>query len=335
MNKGFAELVSLIPTVGLLQNTVFAANIATVKINGQELQNDVPVQCGEGTAVLDKENNTLTLNNVTINQETTSPVIDIRTGELKIILIGDNKVLSDDKRPFYGQSADITIQGTQADSLTVETNADGIQADQSNLTVDGCNIRVTSKTRGGLMCWGGILTIQNEANITVDSYDLSVVGEDGISITDSMVNATSNGDGTNVINSSGDISIDNSIVTATGTSEKAYPAIYAAGNVDVTNKSNVTATTEGMRGIFTDSDMTVNDSAVAATGTTHEGMVVVGTLDLTNSKLTASGKPDDNIPAIVTKNFNITISEGTAKCGFDLLDWSSGLLSSNRWQLAL
>lgn len=68
----------------------------------------------------------------------------------------------------------------------------------------------------------------------------------------------------------------------------------------------------GMRGIFTDSNMTATNSTVTATGANREGMVVVGTLNLTNSKLTASSNPNDYIPAIVTKNFNIVGSEVTA-----------------------
>lgn len=323
-SKIVSALLVCMLVVGFVPTTVFAADTATVEINGQQLEDGVPVQCGEGTAVLDTQNKTLTQNNATLTETNDSSVIRVTTGELKIILNGENKIISNDKRPFYGQYADITIQGTQADSLTVETDSDGIQADQGNLTVDGCNIHVTSTAWGGLMCWDGTLAIKNQANITVDSYENPIVGSNGISITDSTVNATSNRDGTNVINSNGDISIDNSNVTATGTSEEAYPSIYAAGNINVTNKSDVTATSEGMRGIFTDSNMTVNDSTVAATATTQEGMVVVGTLNLTNSRLAASSKPDDIIPAIVTKSFNITNSEVTANGGLDLFDWNSG-----------
>ena len=79
-----------------------------------------------------------------------------------------------------------------------------------------------------------------------------------------------------------------------------------------------------MRGIFTDSDMMVTDSTVTAAGATDEGMVVVGALSLTNSKLTASGNPNDYFPAIVTKNFNIVGSEVTANGGFDLMDLYKG-----------
>ncbi len=324
INGTLMAVLSFMLVMILLPMRVFAADIATVKINGQLLQDGVPVQCGEGTAVLDEQSKTLTLKNATINQETNSSVIDVRAGDLKIILIGENKILSNEQRPLYGQKANITIQGTSADTLTVESNVDGIQVDQSTLTIDGCIVNVTSNNWGGLMSWGGTLTIQNHANITINSYDIALAGDTGISITDSTVNVTSNGAGTNAITSYGTISIGNSSVTATGTSGDAYPAIYAEGNISVANASNVTAVTKGMRGIFTNGDMTVNDSTVTAKGTTQEGMVVVGALTVNNSNLIASSKPNDYIPAIVTEQFYVTASEVTANGGFDLFNWNEG-----------
>ena len=213
---------------------------------------------------------------------------------------------------------------SNADTLTLESNSDSLSGSFCNLTIDGCILNVTSHNWGGIVTGNGEIIIKNNAGVTVNSYDPAIWGGNGIQIIDSSVYATANGDGTNTLTSYGDISISNSTVEAKETSSTAYPTIFAAGDINVTNKSNVDAISSGMRGIYTDSNMTVTDSTVTATGTTHEGMVVVGTLNLTNSKLTASSKPNDYIPAIVTKNFNITNSEVTANGGFDLLDWYEG-----------
>lgn len=214
---------------------------------------------------------------------------------------------------------------------------------------------------------GGIITgnasnlIINDANVAVDSKDPAIWTENGIQIINSTVKTTSNGDKTNAICSWSNISIDNSTVTATGTSELAYPAIYAAGDIhvtnesdvnakssgekgihtdsdlivtdsskveatsssrqgiyavgdiNVTNKSNVVANSSGRQGIETKSDMTVIDSTVNAASTEDGGIYINGTLSLTNSELSAASHPQ--IYAIVTKHFNVTNSEVTAKGG--------------------
>lgn len=195
LNRAFAVLLSLTLIIGLLPTIAFAANTATVQINGQVLQDGVPLQCGDGTAVLNAQNKTLTLTNATINQEvdgTSTPVFRADNGELKIILIGENTITSTTQRTFYASYVDLTIQGTENDSLIIETtNSDGLQVDYGNLTVDGCNIDITSTNWGGMTCWGGTLTIQQGANMIVDSYENTLVGEKGLFITDSTVNSVS------------------------------------------------------------------------------------------------------------------------------------------------
>ncbi len=328
LKRAYAALLSIMLIIGLLPTAVFAANTATVKINGQEMQDGVPVQCGEGTAVFDVQSNTLTLDNATIIESSTEPVLRLQGyGEsLTINLIGTNKITSTSENyfPIYIDNADVTIQGTNTDTLTLESNSDSLSGSFCNLTIDGCTLDVTSHNWGGISTGNGEILIKNNADVTVDSYDPALWGENGIQIADSSLYATGNGDVNTLTSYGGDISISNSTVEAKGTYSTLYPAIYAFGDINITNKSNVLATSSGARGIFTDSNMTVTDSTVTATGTTKEGMVVVGALSLTNSKLTASSKPNDIIPAIVTKNFNVTNSEVTAKGGFNLLDWNEG-----------
>lgn len=280
LNRAFAVLFSFTLIIGLFPTIAFAANIAAVKINGVEMKDGVEVQYGEGTAVLDKANGTLTLNNATINQEGTTPVLRADNGELKIILIGENTITSTTQRPFYINSVDLTIQGTEKDSLIVKTDSDGLQIDQGNLIVDGCKIDITSSSYGGIVCWGGTLTIQNGANISIDSFENSLMCEYGLFITDSTVNATArsnypdwstcavssygnismmnsavtataNGEEASAISAGGTISINNSEIEATTTSQNnAYPAFNAYGNIDITNHSSVTVNSAGTIGIW-------------------------------------------------------------------------------------
>lgn len=139
---------------------------------------------------------------------------------------------------------------SNADTLTLESNSDSLSGSFCNLTIDGCILNVTSHNWGGIVTGNGEIIIKNNAGVTVNSYDPTIWGGNGIQIIDSSVYATANGDGTNTLTSYGDISISNSSVEAKETSSTAYPTIFAAGDINVTNKSNVDAISSGMRGIY-------------------------------------------------------------------------------------
>lgn len=85
-----AMLMTLLPTMAFAAET-------TVTINGTELTSGEPFECGEGTAIFDSANKTLTLNNATIEHTASSSgAYALRiSGELKIILIGENKITND------------------------------------------------------------------------------------------------------------------------------------------------------------------------------------------------------------------------------------------------
>lgn len=293
-------LLPFLLVICLLPATALAADTATVQINGKTLQNGVSVPCGEGTAVLDEESGTLTLNNATINQEGTTPVLRANNGELKVILIGENTITSTSMKPFYCSGVDLTIQGTEKDSLTIKTESDGLQIDNGNLTIDGCKIDITSSSYGGMLCFGnystgefGILTIQNGANISIDSFENTLLGEyelsitgstvnatarsnyqdwsttavssyGNISITDSAVTATANGDEANAIYGGGTISINNSEVEATTTVQSnVYPALCAAGNIEIINHSAATVKSAGTIGIWSSGGEVVIQDSIA------------------------------------------------------------------------
>lgn len=283
-------MLSLMLIIGLMPATALAAGTATVKINGQVLQDGIEVQCGDGTAVWDEESGTLTLDNATINQDSSTspgtPVLRADNVDLKIVLIGENTITSTTQRPVYLTSGEYTIQGSENDSLIIETDSDGLQIEGGNLTIDGCKIDITSSSYGGMICLGkyntgefGILTIQNGANIDINSFENTLMSEYGLSITDSTVNATArsnyqdwstcavssygnlsiansavtaaaNGDAANAIYG-GTISINNSEGAAVTTSQiNAYPALCAGGDIDITNHSSVSANSASTIGIW-------------------------------------------------------------------------------------
>ncbi|WP_367925689.1 hypothetical protein, partial [uncultured Ruthenibacterium sp.] len=310
--------------VGLLPATAFAAGSPQVQLNGQAMVSGVEVVCGEGTALFDEAAKTLTLENATIEETTNQNVAALFIqGELTIRLIGNNRIAAQDKRAIYAQNADLTIQGTSADCLTLESNGETLQADQSQVTIDGCVIRASSHRWGGILAYGGTMTIQNGANITIDSQDPALVGENGLTITDSAVTATA-GAQVNAVSTYGPLIVRNSTLQVTGLDATAYPAIYAAGDILIEANSTVTSLSNGMRGIYAEANMTVNDSTVTASGATNEGVIVVGTLTVNRSVLTASSKPNDIIPAIVTQHLHITDSRVTANGGLALMDWNNG-----------
>lgn len=263
-HRTLAVLLSVMLVICLLPTAVLAADTATVKINGQTLIDGEPLQLGEGTAVLDEESSTLTLDNTTINQDSSTspgtPVLRADNGDLKIVLIGENTITSTTQRPVYLTSGEYTIQGTENDSLIIKTDSDGLQLEGGNLTIDGCKIDITSSSYGGMICLGvystgefGILTILNGANININSFENTLMGEYGLYIRDSIVTATAISNyadyPTSVVSSYGNMSIVNSAVAATANGEEAS-AISAGGTVSI-NNSEVSATTTSQTNAYT------------------------------------------------------------------------------------
>ena len=148
---GLAACLALVLMVAMAPISAFAAD-AAVKSNGVQLQDGVPVACGEGTAVLDQQQKTLTLTNATITQEAATPALDIRGGELCVVLVGENKIITGNQRAIYASNIDLVISGSELDSLVVQTDADAIQVDKGNLTIDGCKVQINSTTWGGITC---------------------------------------------------------------------------------------------------------------------------------------------------------------------------------------
>ncbi len=290
----------------MFPTTVSAADTATVTINGQALIDGEPLQLGNGTVVLDEKSGTLTLDNATINQDASArpgtPVLRADNGDLMIILIGENTITSTTQRPIYLTSGQYTIQGTKNDSLIINTDSDGLQVEGGNLTIDGCNIDITSSNYGGMICLGkyntgefGIFTIQNGANVSINSFENTMMGENelvikdstvkatarsnqqgwptsvissyfNISIVNSAVTATANGEEASAISAGGTVSINNSEVSATITSQTNLYTALSGNNVDITNHSYVTVNSAGSIGIWSPyGSITIQDSIAHVT----------------------------------------------------------------------
>ena len=303
---------------------------------------DVLGDADEGATVsYDAQTNTLTLDHADLTNTPESPQYPLQTTEpdLAIKLVGENTVSSSVENypavhiaPSQGETK-IVGDGAGARLTVTSSTSEGIRVDWSDLSVQDCTVSVRTEAWGGLLVSGGVLAIRDAQVDVASSPDPDVAqavyvlrGENGISITNSTVTASNGAPQANVIYSGAGIFIDGSTVTATGTADDAYPAVYAAGDIDVKNGSEVTAKSTGMRGIFTEADMTVsNNSKVTASGTTNEGMVVVGKLKVENSSLHASTSSDQNtMVALVTEQLEVVASDVTLEGGLDLFAWDDG-----------
>lgn len=303
---------------------------------------DVLGDADEGATVsYDAQTNTLTLDHADLTNTPESPQYPLQTTEpdLTIKLVGENTVSSSVENypavhiaPEQGETK-IVGDGAGAKLTVTSGISEGIRVDWSDLAVQDCTVFIRTDVWGGLIVSGGVLAIRDAQVDVASSPDPDVAqavyvlrGENGISITNSTVTASNGASQANVIYSDAGISIDGSTVTATGTADDAYPAIYAAGNIDVKNGSEVTAKSAGRRGIFTEADMTIsNNSKVTASGTTNEGMVVVGKLKVEGSKLQASTSSDDEkVPALVTEQLEVIASDVTLEGGLGLWEFYGG-----------
>ena len=328
IKRWISVLLCMLLCVGMIPTTELAASPITLYVNGTNILNeaDNTVACGEGTAVYDKATNTLTLTNATIEGDFDGSAAIYSHGDVTIRLVGTNTITSGYFGVIAPNNGVLTIGGSG--TLIIASDKDCLRATDIVIGIVGEDdapvIKATARKDNTGLYALKTLTIQNDADVTVNSNLTAICSEKGIQIVDSSVFATANGDEVNTIASYGDISVSNSVVEVKGTSSAAFPALYAYGDININNQTTLTAESNGMRGIFTDSSMTVNDSTVTASGKTYEGMIAVETLSINNSKVIASGKLNDMIPAIVTYHLNITASDVTANGGIHLFDLYSG-----------
>lgn len=244
-----------------------ADNPSTLEVNGIDILSaqDNVVECGSGTAKYDSSTNTLTLDNATIYQKGQyASGINCQGGGLTINLIGTNTITAEDYVGIsvitYGEILNFTGSG----ALTINAGGEGITGSLSNIVIDGCTINIPASAYVGIGTYGGTLTIKNKANINVNSTELTIVGENGIAITDSYVEAMVSNDATNVFYSqSGKINISNSTVKATEIAANPYPAIWGY-EIEISNSSTVTSLTTGSNAIYSPNTLSITNSSLTA-----------------------------------------------------------------------
>lgn len=295
-SRALAVLLLLVLCLGLLPATVFAVEDYKITVAGiqvtSENANDV---LGNGTVSYDHETKTLTLNNADLG----GGILISQENVVNISIQGNNKITSDQygivKNAYPNDPAapaGLFVSGPGSLEVTAQKN--GIEA-YRELVIDNVDLEINTQQISLVSQNEGKIIIKNGSDIIVSSDAFSTVVGGEIEILDSKTDATAYAPKVNVLYaSSGNISIDNSNVTATNISAEAYPAFWAAKDITITN-STVSAESNG-------------ESGISVTG---------GTLSLTNSELSASCDPN-KYWAIATEHFNVTNSKVTAKGGLHL-----------------
>lgn len=293
-NRTLATLLSVMLMVGLLPTTVFAAENYNIIVSGTQLTSDNASDVlGDGTVSYDHETKTLTLDNADLK----GGILISQENAVNISIQGENKITSDN----YGIAknaypTDSTTPGglcvSGPGSLVVTAQTNGIEA-YRELVIDNVDLEINTQQFSLVSQSEGDLIIKNGSDITATSDNFPTVVGGEIEILGSKTDVTAYAPEVNVLYaSSGNISIDKSNVIARNKSEDAYPTIWVA------------------------KDMTVTNSSVSAESEGESGISVTGTLSLTNSELFASCDP--SYWAIVTEHFNVTNSKATAKGGLYL-----------------
>ena len=226
------------------------------------------VTCGEGTAVYDPDNGTLTLTDAALSIPTVGKgIINVpENTPLNIVLVGTNTITGNStSTPVYAFS-DLTISGSG--NLTIKTSGEGMIdgiSTNSDLTIDGTTVTVTSESA------------------------CAIVSDRNVIIKDSTVKTQGRLCGFNVL---GDMIVSNSTLSASATdTEKNRNAFYIGGALSIENNSFVTAESS-YPALFSVGNMGISDSTVKATATGDCGIWSRSSLTITgNSDITAIGSP--------------------------------------------
>ena len=192
-----------------LEDPVSEPQVADLWVNGENVlaAENHTVQCGDGTAKYDATTNTLTLDNATITEAHYNNGNIEFTGDLTIVLIGENTITGDSN--FYGI-------GTSYGSLTIRG-----EDPSAKLTIKGC-----------------FFGIHLEGNLNISNSTLDITGTSGgiraysdISISGSTVTAYSEiGSFCGIYASAGSLTIDStSTVTAVSENEASFGASATEG----------------------------------------------------------------------------------------------------------
>ena len=189
------------------------------------------VNCGDGTAVYDSDNKTLTLTNATITvpdgEDTTKYCqTAISVGgklylDLEIVLVGENKIITNHSLSngiYVGSNnKSLTISGEGSLSITCNNGKCGIYSDSNggDIIIDGVTLDIRSEGNNGLgiQSSSGDVTVKNGADVSCISGNNSIYSSNGsITIVNSSVSAVSTDVSSKAIASYNNLGITNSTV---------------------------------------------------------------------------------------------------------------------------
>lgn len=302
-DKILAITLSLLIMLSMGQ-TVHAETPAEIWVNGADISVAVnyTVQCGSGTAIYDKDTNTLTLNNAQITTANVAGygIENKSNDDFNIVLQGSNSIdIPNTTGVFAYTEANMNFSGEGSLDIKAQQSI----SNHKNITFDNVTITTSTNMAG---------SINSDGNIIINNADISCLGTDfgfyiggNITISNSNVTATATSNERNAFSVNGTIQIEqNSTILA----KSYYPALFSRGDTTIID-SDVTAESTNDMGIWSGSNLTIGgDSEVISKGLT-------GSIGGNNSfKITPSldesvevflGTDKDNVTALQGSPFSV------------------------------
>ena len=314
--KLFAILFSIVMVAGLLPATALAAEptVYDIWVDGVQVTSENKDNLCSGTVSYDPTTHTLSLNNATLNSDTTSDY-GIKTtipSTLKIRLTGTNSITRTYSgggiaiAPNSGNSVEITGDGTLVINVNGNTY-DGISA--------GADVKISDKAKVTINAEGGLGIVGRSVEIDgakVDSTGL-YAGIDAhrrkiVNGADVTLKATQDRRNGAYIwkdqeGNGGDIELAASKVKATSY----YPGLYAAGDLTVNGgEVNCTSTADGA--IWAKGNILIKGGAKVTTDGKFP-MGGNGTFTVEEAEIDAKNTNENNIPAIFDESVPV-IADG-------------------------
>ena len=306
--KLFAILFSIVMVAGLLPATALAAEptVYDIWVDGVQVTSENKDNLCSGTVSYDPTTHTLSLNNATLNSDTTSDY-GIKTtipSTLKIRLTGTNSITRTYSgggiaiAPNSGNSVEITGDGTLVINVNGNTY-DGISA--------GADVKISDKAKVTINAEGGLGIVGRSVEIDgakvdstglyagIDAHRLKIVN--GADVTLKATQDRRNGAyiWKDQEGNGGDIELAASKVKATSY----YPGLYAAGDLTVNGgEVNCTSTADGA--IWAKGNILIKGGAKVTTDGKFP-MGGNGTFTVEEAEIDAKNTNENNIPAIFDK----------------------------------
>lgn len=253
-----------------LEDPVSDSQVESLWVNGKDIlqAENHTVTCGDGMAVYNPADNTLTLDNAEITEVYTYESEDAYfsytsgiyvVGDLTIVLEGDNTISGEEfgEEISYGihSSGSITIENSSSGSMTIEAVGAGIYSDvadihYSSITLQNVNCGLTASelnivnstviinNTGSTSIKANAVTIDDSTvNITAEGYILSNSGGGSLTIIGDNSKVTMYSDGNAILTDTVTIG-GGSVEIESGTSV----AVYALASFTVTGTPTVTVT---------------------------------------------------------------------------------------------